>query len=46
MINDFERLLEESEFARYAPGNPGETMDKVYGMAMNVITKLEDSIKR
>ena len=46
LINDFERLLEESEFARYAPGNPGETMDKVYGMAMNVITKLEDSIKR
>jgi hypothetical protein len=46
LIKDFEIVLSEAEFARYAPGNPGETMDKVYSMAMNVITKLEDSIKR
>jgi hypothetical protein len=46
LIKDFETVLSEAEFARYAPGNPGETMDKVYSMAMNVITKLEDSIKR
>ena len=46
LIKDFETVLSESEFARYAPGNPSETMDKVYSMAMNVITKLEDSIKR
>lgn len=46
LIKDFETVLSEAEFARYAPGNPGETMDKVYSMAMNIITKLEDSIKR
>ena len=46
LIKDCETVLSEAEFARYAPGNPGETMDKVYSMAMNVITKLEDSIKR
>ncbi|MBQ3153549.1 MAG: protein BatD [Bacteroidaceae bacterium] len=46
LIKDFETVLSEAEFARYAPGNPGETMDKVYSIAMNVITKLEDSIKR
>ena len=46
LIKDFETVLGEGEFARYAPGNPSETMDKVYSMAMNVITKLEDSIKR
>ena len=46
LIKDFETVLSEAEFARYAPGNPGETMDKVYSMAINVITKLEDSIKR
>lgn len=46
LIKEFETVLGESEFARYAPGNPGETMDKVYSMAIDVISKLENSIKR
>ena len=46
LIKEFEAVLGESEFARYAPGNPGETMDKVYSMAIDVISKLENSIKR
>lgn len=46
LIKEFEVVLGESEFARYAPGNPGETMDKVYSMAIDVISKLENSIKR
>jgi hypothetical protein len=46
LIKEFESVLSESEFARYAPGNPGETMDKVYSMAIDVISKLENSIKR
>jgi hypothetical protein len=46
LIKEFEAVLGEGEFARYAPGNPGETMDKVYSMAIDVISKLENSIKR
>ncbi len=46
LIKEFETVLGESEFARYAPGNPGETMDKVYSMAIDVISKLENSIKK
>ena len=46
LIKEFEAVLGESEFARYAPGNPGETMDKVYSMSIDVISKLENSIKR
>ena len=46
LIKEFETVLGEGEFARYAPGNPGETMDKVYSMAIDVISKLENTIKR
>lgn len=46
LIKEFEAVLSESEFARYAPGNPGETMDKIYSMAIDVISKLENTIKR
>lgn len=46
LVKEFESLLGESEFARYAPGNPEEKMDKVYTMALEVIGKLENSIKR
>ena len=46
LIKEFEALLNESEFARYAPGNPGETMDKVYALAIEVISNLENAIKK
>lgn len=46
LIKDFENILNESEFARYAPGNPSETMDKIYSMAIDVISKLENAIKK
>ena len=46
LVKEFEMLLGESEFARYAPGNSGEKMDEVYAMALDVIGKLENSIKR
>lgn len=39
-------LLNECEFARYAPGDPGATMDKVYRMALDVIGKMENRIKK
>jgi hypothetical protein len=37
--------LNECEFARYAPGNQNEAMDKVYASAIDVISKMENSIK-
>ena len=43
--NEFINTLNECEFARYAPGNPNEAMDKVYSSAINVISKMENSIK-
>jgi hypothetical protein len=38
--------LAEGEFARYAPGDKGATMDKVYKQAIDVISKMENSIKK
>ena len=46
LITEFIGTLNECEFARYAPGNPNEAMDKVYSSAINVISKMENSIKR
>jgi hypothetical protein len=37
--------LNECEFARFAPGDEGKTMDKVYTSAISVISKMENSIK-
>jgi hypothetical protein len=38
--------LDECEFARFAPGDAGKTMDKVYTSAVSVISKMENTIKR
>ena len=46
LIKDFISTLNECEFARYAPGNQSEAMDKVYSSAIDVISKMENSIKR
>ena len=46
LIKDFINTLNECEFARYAPGNQSEAMDKVYSSAIDVISKMENSIKR
>ena len=45
LIKEFIDSLNECEFARYAPGNENEAMDKVYSSAINVISKMENSIK-
>lgn len=37
--------LNECEFARYAPGNENEAMDKVYATSVEAISKMENSIK-
>lgn len=46
LVDELMNLLNECEFARYAPGDPGATMDKVYKMALDTIEKMENSIKR
>lgn len=46
LIEELCAVLNEAEFARYAPGDAGQAMDKVYSMAMNVISRMENSIKR
>lgn len=46
LTKDFIGTLNECEFARYAPGNQSEAMDKVYTSAIDVISKMENSIKR
>lgn len=45
-VEELVNLLNECEFARYAPGDPGATMDKVYKMAVDVISKMENSIRK
>ncbi|MGL4852184.1 MAG: BatD family protein [Phocaeicola sp.] len=46
VIKDFISALNECEFARYAPGDQHEAMDKVYAAAIEVISKMENSIKK
>ena len=46
LVTELNGVLNEAEFARYAPGDAGQAMDKVYSMAMNVIDRMENSIKR
>ena len=46
LVAELLELLNECEFARYAPGDPTATMDKIYRMAEAVISKMENSIKR
>jgi hypothetical protein len=46
IVDELMNLLNECEFARYAPGDPGATMDKVYKMALDTIEKMENSIRK
>ena len=45
LIAGFIGVLNECEYARYAPGNENEAMDKVYSASVEVISKMENSIK-
>ena len=46
LIAELNSVLNEAEFARYAPGDAGQAMDKVYTMAIDVIGRMENSIKK
>jgi hypothetical protein len=45
LTKEFLSVLDQCEFARYAPGDPNETMDKVYTSAIEVVSKMENIIK-
>ena len=45
LVKEFIGTLNECEFARYAPGDESEAMDKVYNAAVEIISKMENSIK-
>ena len=42
----FNDTLNACEFARFAPGDPQATMDKIYQDAVAVISELENVIKK
>lgn len=46
LIEELHKVLGEVEFARYAPGDSNAAMDNVYKMAIDVIGKMENKIKR
>ncbi|GAE15502.1 hypothetical protein IX307_001412 [Bacteroides pyogenes] len=45
LIKDFLNALNNCEFARFAPGNQNQAMDKIYSSSIEVISKMESSIK-
>lgn len=45
LIKEFLNALNDCEFARFAPGDENQAMDKVYSTAIEVISKMENSIK-
>lgn len=45
LIDQFLAALDECEFARFAPGDPAQTMDKVYSSAEDVINKMDNELK-
>ena len=46
LVSQFIATLDECEFARFAPGDPAATMDKIYASAEEVINKMEGELRR
>ena len=45
LIKEFLNALNDCEFARFDPGDENQAMDKVYSSSIEVISKMENSIK-
>ena len=43
-INELVKLMDECEFARYAPGLQSGNLNEVYSRAENIINKIEDAL--
>lgn len=46
LIASFLQALNDCEFARFAPGDASQAMDKLYKDSVEVISKMENSIKK
>lgn len=46
VITAFINILNNCEFARYAPGDQAKVMDNTYNASLDVITKIENMIKK
>jgi len=44
LTQQFLKVLNDCEFARYAPGDANENMENVYNSAIDAITKMEDNL--
>lgn len=44
LIRQYMEVLESCEFARFAPGDPAATMDKIYDTAIQAINNLDKSL--
>jgi uncharacterized membrane protein YheB (UPF0754 family) len=45
IVNEFVDLLNNCEFARFAPGDPSKKMDELYQKGIELITKAEKLLK-
>lgn len=46
LINEFMDILNTCEFARYAPAQASDSMDKLYELTVDAIGKMENTIKK
>lgn len=46
LINEFMDILNTCEFARYAPSQASDAMDKLYELTVDAIGKMENTIKK
>lgn len=46
LIQNFISALNDCEFARFAPGSDSQAMDKIYTASLDLISQMENSIKR
>lgn len=46
LINEFMDILNTCEFARYAPSQTSDAMDKLYDLTVDAIGKMENTIKK
>ena len=45
VIDDFIKVLEQCEFARFAPGDKLHEMDQLYEQGLNIIMRIEKELK-
>lgn len=46
IVDQYLNVLNDCEFARYAPGNPDSNMENIYRKAVSLISTIEDNIKK